>query len=455
MQLPRALRFFPGARLFGAPAAYPVLAAIDRELSACRSGGQAAEAAERAKSGLYASLRARFSTLPAQALTTKILNLFLARFHFRARSVQLGSRPIGLVIDPSNTCRLACPGCVHSGNPDASKWFNWPNGTLPDNRFAQLLRTYGAYAVGVYFCNYGEPLLNVRTPRLIRMAKSHLLSAALSTSLSVQRFDAEAYVESGLDVMVLAIDGVTQPVYERFRRGGSLELALDNVRQLVRAKRRLRRRTPLLAWNFLAFAHNAHQIPAARRLARDLGVNQFRIVKPFPVGWDDPEIQPAAVEPKVYRLDLHSRHLAPENWNPLPDSVAAAEIEEAFARPWVGLADGEEPPRAGHTCHWLYQNMVMDAGGRILPCCGPPGPETNLVFARWPEDGDVFNAENYRAARAFFATGATPAASAPHCVRCEWDHSSVNIGPAEIRRYFRAADPVYFDGRSLRLFSAW
>lgn len=450
-----AIHLLRPPRWFGAPVAYPALAAIDRRLEACRSAQEAAEAIEGAKPGLYANLRARFPIVPAQALTTRILNLLLARFHFRARDAWLGSRPIGLVVDPSNTCRLACPGCVHSSRPETAQRFFWPNGTLPDNLFAELLRTYGPYAVGVYFCNYGEPLLNVRTPGLIRLAKQYLLGTALSTSLSVQRFDAEAYVESGLDVMVLSIDGITQHIYEQFRRGGSLELALDNLRRMVLAKRRLRRRTPLLAWNFLAFAHNAHQIPGARRLARDLGVNQFRVVKPFPVAWDDPGIQPGTVEPRVYRLDWRSLHYSPQNWNPFPESLAAEAIGDAFARPWIGAAGAEETRGPGHTCHWLYQNMVMDAGGRILSCCGAPGPEANLVFARWPGDGDVFNAAQYRAARAFFATGVTPAAGAPHCVRCEWDHTSVNIGPAEIRRYFRAADAAFFDRRSVRLLSAW
>ena len=146
-----------------------------------------------------------------------------------------------------------------------------------------MLKLYGPTAIAVYFCDYGEPLLNLNTPKLIRMAKSYLLATALSTSLSVRRFDPEAYVASGLDFMVLSIDGATQRVYERFRRNGDLELVFENVARLVDAKRRLRRRTPLLSWNFLAFEHNSHEIPAAERMARRLGVNYFRVVTPFDV----------------------------------------------------------------------------------------------------------------------------------------------------------------------------
>jgi hypothetical protein len=42
----------------------------------------------------------------------------------------------------------------------------------------------------------------------------------------------------------------------------------------------------------------------------------------------------------------------------------------------------------------------------------------------------------------------------PYCQKCDWDHTTVNIGPPEVRRYFRAADPAFFDRRSLRLLAA-
>ena len=48
----------------------------------------------------------------------------------------------------------------------------------------------------------------------------------------------------------------------------------------------------MLSWNFLAFEHNAHEIPLAARMARKLGVNRFRVVNPFDVSWDDPNIRP-------------------------------------------------------------------------------------------------------------------------------------------------------------------
>jgi len=154
--------FFP-ASLYGGQTALPALSRIDRELRQCQRAEVAAGILDRAKPDLCALLRFRFPSPLAEALTLKVLNLFLARYHFQARSACLLSRPFGLVVDPSNACQLACPGCVHSVRNEALQLFDWPKATLSEDRFSALLKRYGPYAIEVYFYNYGEPLLNLNT----------------------------------------------------------------------------------------------------------------------------------------------------------------------------------------------------------------------------------------------------------------------------------------------------
>lgn len=433
---------------------FAALAETDQQFRDCRTAISAARILDNAKPGLFALLQSRFEHPVAQALTVKILNLFMARFHLQARSVTLLSRPFGLVVDPSNLCQLACPGCVHSARNEHFKIFDWPNGTLAESRLAALLKIYGPSAIEGYLCNYGEPLLNLRTPRLIRLMKTYLMRTSLSTSLSVRKFDAAAYVESGLDFMNISIDGATQPVYQIFRRNGNLDLVLHNLRNLVAAKRDLRKNTPVLSWNFLAFEHNAHEIPLASRMARQLGVDEFRVATPFDVTWDDPEIRPAPVKAGLQRLKLPAAAAA--NWNPFPDTLDQSAIANAFESPWSGQPETTSAPGPGHACHWLYKNIVMDATGRILPCCGAPRPDASLVFDTFGAGPtDPFNSQKYHEARGWFS-GASPAsAPPPYCTQCEWDQTTVNIGGPQIRTYFRAASPSLFHRRSLNLLANW
>jgi hypothetical protein len=229
----------------------------------------------------------------------------------------------------------------------------------------------------------------------------------------------------------------------------------------VDAKRRLGKRYPALAWNFLAFEHNVHEIPLAARMARSLGVNIFRVVQPFDVSWDDPEIRPA--DPKagvtgMQWLDRFSMASRSTNWNPFPDGVDGHAILEAYERPWNEQAADDSSPSPGHTCHWLYKNIVMDATGRITPCCGAPRPDIDLVFGAFEGNGrDPFDSDKYRQARGWFSGhgDAPPLGGGPHCTQCEWDHTAVNIGDADIRAYFQSASGAFFDRRSLNLISGW
>jgi MoaA/NifB/PqqE/SkfB family radical SAM enzyme len=446
-----ASRFLPSS-LPGYRTAYRALMRIRDALSICESTGVAAQIVNKSKAGLESLLRTRFAAVEAQALALKILNLFLAGYHLRARDTALISHPFGIVIDPSNVCQLSCPGCVHSQNSELVTQFDWPNATMAEPLLTRLLKLYGPTAIGVYFCNYGEPLLNLKTPRLIRMAKTYLASTALSTSMSVQRFDAEAYVRSGLDLMIISIDGATQAVYERFRRGGNLELVLENLAGLVEAKRQLGSRTPVLSWNFLAFEHNAHEIPVAETMARKLGMNVFRVVRPFDVSWDDPQIRPADVKPSVKRLDWTSISNPGENWNPFPHDLEAEAIGAVFQKGFEVTSSSRRPAASGHTCHWLYKNIVMDASGRVLPCCGAPRRDAKLTFGSFDrQTSDPFNCSRHRQARAYFAGQRSIEHEALQCHDCEWDQIAVNVGGPEIRRYFRAADPWFFDRKSIEL----
>ncbi len=422
-----------------------------------------------AKWEMFYCLRPHYdSSVVAKALTLKVLNLCLAKYHFVARSSALLSRPFGLNIDPANACNLACPGCVHSQHVKELKLFSWDKNSLSESRLAALLECYGPYAIHVVFCNYGEPLVNPETPKFIRLAKTYLMQAMISSNMGIGRFDADAYVESGMDYAIVSIDGATQPVYEKFRRTGRLDTVFDNVRKLVEAKRRLGRRTPVIAWRFLTFAHNVREVPLAIETARQLGVDEFITQAPYDVSWDDPAIQPAAIEPTRVTFNPEAEACVLANWNPFPGSLGAEAIEREFALGWferLSDAGWEEAPQPGPACQWLYKSITVDGGGRVFPCCAPPRPDIDLVFGQFNGAGDagLFNSEKYRLARLAFVDAdryrtrlaASGLAREPHCVKCEWNQDTVNTDGRQVRQYLKAAGGKLFNEGSAQILSSW
>lgn len=391
------------------------------------------------------------SETAAQCLALKIVNACLARVEFTARRAKTVSRPFGIEVDPCNGCALACPGCVHS----QPSLFNWPKGMLSPDNMENYLRQFGPFALHAMFCNYGEPLLNLQTPRYIRMTKRYLAQTMLSTSLSVTRFDSDAYVTSGLDHLIVSIDGATQPTYARYRRNGRLDVVYENLARLVEARHRHKTKLPAIAWQYLAFEHNRHEIPAAIEKARAIGVDEIRISRPFDVSWDDPAIQIAVDVPaKTIEFNPLTPNDFCRNWN--GGDLNADGIEAAYQSAWPLLDPGPlEPASPGHTCHWLYMNTVMDATGRILPCCCAPKPEFDVIFGQLgnaPED--LFNTPKHESARAFFRTGAAEP-DGPYCHTCEWNQEQPDIDPSYIRHYAGAIHPAVFDESTAQWLGRW
>jgi len=340
----------------------------------------------------------------AELLWLKATNFLVSRYHQACRHLHLVSRPVTLMLDPSNACQLACPGCVHSANEEFTARMLWPPGIMRPATFATLLAEIGPFALNTVLYNYGEPLLNKWLPEFVETAHGYGMTAQLSTNLSV-RFDVERFVEAAPDYVILSIDGATQDGYARFRKNGDLALVLDNLRRVVECKRRRGGSRPLLVWRFLTFEHNVHEVDEALRLAREIGVDVFLVGTPFDVSIDDPGVRVATSE----KRGRHVLRPVPEGPEPpLRTLLRRSEhVAQRFADGWQALAAGhpEEPARpAGGTCSWLYFNQSVDALGRVMPCCIAPTTRKRLVFGNLGDGAaEPWNSEDFQLSRLAFA----------------------------------------------------
>ncbi len=166
----------------------------------------------------------------AKLLLLKLSNLLLSKYECIHKHTTLISYPFSLIVDPANGCSLHCPACVHTSTDNARN-FIWPAGFLTENLFREFLDEYGPYGVDLYFANYGEPLLNKLTPRFIQMARRFGLPTYSSTSLSLKTINFEELVLSGLQLLILSIDGATSTTYVQYRRNGNFGLVIDGYRQ--------------------------------------------------------------------------------------------------------------------------------------------------------------------------------------------------------------------------------
>jgi len=308
------------------------------------------------------------------------------------------------MLDPANGCNLGCASCANTSNKDfAARVLNaWPAGVMKGNTYSRIIDDNGPWAWVGHFYNNSEPYLNKNTHAFIKRAAQFRVRTSTSSNMSIPKLDVDAIVASGLDELQIAIDGVTQKVYEKYRRGGDVSLVFENVRRLVEAKRARNSSTPFIRWHYLTFQHNVHELDAAMAKARELGIDMFFVVTPIDVSADDPTVI-AEAHPRAWEC-THLTPIQPAVMN-TDISPVAEDIERAFTEQYAEryVADDVAANGTANHCDWLYMATIFDAYGRVFPCCiGDTKGHARFQFGSVNGNNEaVLNSREYLAARSF------------------------------------------------------
>ena len=84
---------------------------------------------------------------------------------------------------------------------------------------------------------------------------------------------AKRTIQSGLDRLIISIDGTTQETYQAYRVGGKLDKVIEGAKNIVRWKKELRSASPFVVFQFLVVKPNEHQVEEVYRLAEEIGVD--------------------------------------------------------------------------------------------------------------------------------------------------------------------------------------
>jgi radical SAM protein with 4Fe4S-binding SPASM domain len=121
----------------------------------------------------------------------------------------------------------------------------------------------------------GEPYLHPQFLDLVKYATDKNIYTATSTNAHYLSSDkAKKTVESGLDRLIISIDGTTQETYEAYRVGGDLEKVVAGAKQIMHWKKELKSKTPHVIFQFLVVKPNEHQLDEVRDLAKSIGVDE-------------------------------------------------------------------------------------------------------------------------------------------------------------------------------------
>ena len=255
--------------------------------------------------------------------------------------VRVRHLPTFVSVEPSNFCQLRCPECPVGKRERAS---SVASSFMPMPLFERVLSELQTAVHTMQFYFQGEPLLNRQLPEMI--AKAHQVGLYTIVSTNAQSLTcstAEALVKSGLNRIIVSIDGFLEESYAAYRVGGSLQRALEGLRQLSNAKAKYDSRIRI-ELQVLRLKTNEHEWQWIRKHYKQLGATHlvFKTAQLYDYEHGH-ALMPSQAKYSRYRLTNDGTYRLHESW---------------LRQRW-----------ANNPCYRLWSGCVVTTTGQVLPCC--------------------------------------------------------------------------------------
>jgi radical SAM protein with 4Fe4S-binding SPASM domain len=213
--------------------------------------------------------------------------------------------------------------------------------------FHRILDQVQATAHTMQFYFQGEPLLNKQLPEMIAAAhKAGIYTIVSTNAQSLSQDMANALVQSGLNRIIVSIDGFSEESYQAYRIGGSLQKALDALLYLANAKR-LHKSHIRIELQTLRLKTNEHEWNWIKKNYKQLGATHL-----------------AFKTAQLYDFE-HGHPLMPtsERYSRYSKTTDGTYIHKKSSRlsPYCLFASSP--------CRRLWSGCVITTSGDVLPCC--------------------------------------------------------------------------------------
>jgi radical SAM protein with 4Fe4S-binding SPASM domain len=279
------------------------------------------------------------------------------------RPIQWGL-PFSVAIEPTTACNLRCPEC-----PSGLRSFSRPTGNLKEDFFRKTIDELHKEVFYLTFYFQGEPYINPDFLEMVKYAHSKGIYTSTSTNAHfLNEENARKTVESGLDRLIISIDGTTQETYEAYRKAGKLSNVIQGTKNILKWKKELKSKKPEVIFQFLVVKPNEHQIPELYKLAKELGVDKVKLKTA-----------------QIYDF---------ENGNPLIPSIGR------YSR-YAQQPDGTYKIKnlLKNECWKLWHSCVITWDGIVVPCCFDKDAEHKMGDLKEGSFKEIWSGSAYSAFR--------------------------------------------------------
>jgi len=260
----------------------------------------------------------------------------------------LSSYPFAIEIEVSNRCNKSCIICEHT-------YWNEENRSLSFKDFQKIVDQFSKLK-WVNLTGEGDAFLNNDYLKMLQHLKFKNISVFLVDSFDlIDEKVAEKLIRIGVDGIWISMDGATRKTYEKIKVGCNLEKALNNIKRLIKLKKKMNSPLPELCFRYIITTLNFHEMPQFVELIHSLGDRDF-------LG-DGSKIEFAGLLAFEEIEHLFVPKVPEEIRQATLRKAKELNVEISFAHP----AHRRELPPMKHCAAWAEPYIMM--GGYVLPCC--------------------------------------------------------------------------------------
>jgi len=274
------------------------------------------------------------------------------------KSIHVGM-PVSVSVEPTTSCNLHCPEC-----PSGKRIFTRPTGSLSVDLFLNIIKDIQSSIVYLTLYFQGEPYLNHNFFIFVNEARKRNIYVATSTNGHfLDKDNAKKTIESGLNRLIISVDGANQLTYEKYRKGGNLEKVKEGIKNLVEARNE-GTNTLYIILQFIVFKFNEEEIKEIKALAIDLGVDELQLKTA-----------------QIYNY---------QNGNPLIPS------NDKYSR-YNKKDDGtyQLKRQSKNKCFRMWSSSVISWDGLVVPCCFDKDAEFKMGDLKKETFKTIWNSTKY------------------------------------------------------------
>jgi len=220
-------------------------------------------------------------------------------------------------------------------------------------------------------CFQGEPYIHPLFPDMVRYAKIKRIYVTSSTNghfLTPQ--NVTMTLESGLDNLIISLDGTDAETYHIYRTGGDFAAVISGIKEITRQKKETGNKKPRIIIQFLVLKSNQHQVKLIKHLGKELGAEKVVL--------------------KTAQINDFSEG------NPLiPDLSGFSRYKKIINRQG-DPASYKIKNRLPNHCFRMWSACIVTWDGSVVPCCFDKDAKYNMGNTNDQNFEKIWTNEEYR-----------------------------------------------------------